>query len=714
MRATTALTFVLFAACRGDTLTDPGAARIAPTQPDLALTGGVGTPIFPTAPLGEPQAKGVAIGLNASGQVTGGAIGIGGVDGNKPYRWTPGVGYVTLSTCCENGAGSDINAAGAVVGSNAGGPNAAYRGFLATGNTFLRLPILPNVPFDNQEENSEATALNDAVEIVGFSPSTTAFSRHAVRWTSSGEITDLGTLGGTSSRAVDINNAGQIIGMSQIAGNADTHAFIWTSGTGMQDLSTLIGATITDVVEINDAGQIIGTYTAPSGQTHAFRYTPGAGLLDLGTLGGTSSAPTGLNGRGEVVGSSTLADGSTHAFLWTPADGMEDITARSGVPEVRRLNDNLQTLTVTAPPGAVPGVSASTSIPRLVQLQVTQSNAPPTAIFTWTCNSLTCTLDASGSLDDKPGLTYAWDLNKYPDGSATGAVVTVTYPHESQRTVTLTVTDAQGLTSSSSQTIPVREYPVAAFTATCTELTCSFDSSGSTNNGNPIGTRNWYFGDGKTAYNVAAPSHTYAQAGTYAVRMEILYNSPAPATVIQQVTVTAPAQNQPPVASFNHSCTGTVCTLDATGSTDDKGIVSYAWNLGKAPDGTASGPTVTTDYWHTSTRTVTLTVMDAEGLSNSITQTFDVGTSEETTDAPPAARFTYSCSGTVCTLDASTSTDDVGITSYAWSLGKAPDSTATGVTVTTDYWHTSTRPVTLTVTDTKGQTNSVTQTVMVP
>ena len=78
------------------------------------------------------------------------------------------------------------------------------------------------------------------------------------------------------------------------------------------------------------------------------------------------------------------------------------------------------------------------------------------------------------------------------------------------------------------------------------------------------------------------------------------------------------------------------------------------------------------------------------------------------------ARFTWSCSGSICTLDASTSSDDIGIASYAWSLGKAPNGSATGVRVTTDYWHSGPRTVTLTVTDTKGQTNSVTQTISVP
>ena len=80
-------------------------------------------------------------------------------------------------------------------------------------------------------------------------------------------------------------------------------------------------------------------------------------------------------------------------------------------------------------------------------------------MFTAECNGLTCVLDASGSLDDKPGLTYAWDLDKFPDGSATGAKVTVTYPHAGQRTVTLTVTDAQGLKSSISKTFADHRFP---------------------------------------------------------------------------------------------------------------------------------------------------------------------------------------------------------------------------------------------------------------
>jgi len=693
----------LLVACRGDVATVP----IAPTSPLRTLTGGAGTQIFPDVPVGEIQPTGDARALNASAVVTGAAWDLPGNNGgeSQPYRWTASGGATRIIVCCGATAGNDINDAGTVVGAAYISANVGIRGFVATGTSGTQLPILPT---GDPEANSFAVAINTTGQIAGESP-VNGFARHAVLWSSGGGTPqDLGTLGGTSSRAIDINASGQVIGWSQLPGDASSSFFLWSSGAGMQNLATVIGAAVTDVVEINGAGQIIGTYGASNGQSHAFLYTPGSGLRDLGTLGGTSSAPTGLNSRGDVVGISTLADASTHAFLWTAADGMEDITAVTGVTDVRRLNDNLQTLV---------GANASTSInsglrgrPRLLQLQVTQSNVAPTALFTVECNGLTCVLDASGSLDDKPGLTYSWDLNKYPGGSATGAKVTVTYPHADPRTITLTVTDANGLTSTLSKTVNVLDTPIGAFIVNCTGLTCTFDASGSTSD---VTTYLWRFGDGGTGPDNVVATHTYAQPGTYNVQLEVWAGTIAKRGIItKQVTVTAPAVNQPPVANFTISCPSLTCTFDATGSTDDGGIVSYAWDLNKYPGGSATGSVVTTTYPHSGIRNVTLTVTDAQGLSNSVTKQVDVGTAP--TDQPPVAAFTWSCPTTVCTLDASSSTDDNGIALYEWSLDKSPGNYATGVTVTTDYWHTSTRSVTLTVTDTKGQKNSVTKTVQVP
>jgi probable HAF family extracellular repeat protein len=713
VRGATALALFLAAACSDDLVTNPGADHFTPTKPGLALTGGAGVPIFPDAPPAASQPTGVAVGLNDAGQVAGSEIGLVTSDQDfMPFRWSAASGVVKLTGCCDTRWANDINDAGIVVGVAQTSQIAGNHAWVATGTTMTALPaIAGSDPF----QSAGAMAINNAGQIAGVSPAAGAFALHAVIWSASGVVQDLGTLGGTNSTAIDINDAGQVIGSSQIAGNAATHFFLWSSGSGMQDLSTIIDPNVTSVVEINASGQIIGTYTTSGGASHAFLYTPGTGRRDLGTLGGTTSAPTGLNDDGDVVGSSTLADGSTHAFLWTASDGMEDITAQSGINDVRRLNDNLQTLTGARAPSTLP-ITGRLS-PRLVQLQVTQSNAAPTAYFEWTCNGLTCTLDGRGSLDDKPGLTYSWDLNKYPDGSATGALVVVTYPHASQRTVTLTVRDPQGLTSTYTRTLNVTDGPIAAFTSSCTGLTCSFDSSNSSYGDETIAYRIWTWGDGQSlvSANALAPSHTYAQPGTYQVTLEVWDGAfTERGSLTKPVTVSAPAQNQAPVARFTFTCSNLTCSFDATGSTDDKGIVSYAWDLNKFPGGSASGSTVTATYPHGGTRNVTLTVTDASGLSSSITKSFDPGATATPADAPPVARFTSSCNGTVCTLDASSSTDDVGITRYDWSLGKAPDGSATGVTVTTDYWHTSTRTVTLTVTDTKGQTNSVTKTVNVP
>jgi subtilisin family serine protease len=67
-----------------------------------------------------------------------------------------------------------------------------------------------------------------------------------------------------------------------------------------------------------------------------------------------------------------------------------------------------------------------------------------------------------------------------------------------------------------------------------------------------------------------------------------------------------------------------------------------------------------------------------------------------------------------CAFDASTSTDDVGIASYKWDWGNGRGETKTVASVRNSWASAGSFTVTLTVTDTKGQTNSVAQTVLVP
>src|SRR5439155_20304023 len=76
-----------------------------------------------------------------------------------------------------------------------------------------------------------------------------------------------------------------------------------------------------------------------------------------------------------------------------------------------------------------------------------------------------------------------------------------TYAAGGTYTVTLTVTDNQSATGTTSHTVTVsqpNQPPTAAFTSSCTALTCSFTSTSSDPDGS-ISAYSWTFGDGATS-----------------------------------------------------------------------------------------------------------------------------------------------------------------------------------------------------------------------
>lgn len=84
----------------------------------------------------------------------------------------------------------------------------------------------------------------------------------------------------------------------------------------------------------------------------------------------------------------------------------------------------------------------------------TVPTTPLSASFTASVSGLNVTLDGSSSTG---AVSWSWDLGKYPDGTATGAVVNTTYPHAGPRTVTLTIRDSAGATAATSRTFEVVE-----------------------------------------------------------------------------------------------------------------------------------------------------------------------------------------------------------------------------------------------------------------
>src|SRR5207247_371119 len=83
---------------------------------------------------------------------------------------------------------------------------------------------------------------------------------------------------------------------------------------------------------------------------------------------------------------------------------------------------------------------------------------------------------------------------------------------------------------------PSNQPPVAAFTSSCSVLTCGFTSTSSDPDGS-ISAYSWTFGDGGTAA-VQNPSHSYAAAGTYSVTLTVTDNQGATNAISHPVTIT--------------------------------------------------------------------------------------------------------------------------------------------------------------------------------
>ena len=96
---------------------------------------------------------------------------------------------------------------------------------------------------------------------------------------------------------------------------------------------------------------------------------------------------------------------------------------------------------------------------------------------------------------------------------------------------------------------------------------------------------------------------------------------PCPGTC--NVTVSAPAGNVAPVASFTASCSQNVCAFDGRASTDENApTLTYSWNFGNGRTGSGSVPSHT--YTSANTYTVTLTVRDEYGLTGTTTRTVTI------------------------------------------------------------------------------------------
>ena len=350
----------------------------------------------------------------------------------------------------------------------------------------------------------------------------------------------------------------------------------------------------------------------------------------------------------------------------------------------------------------------------------TGGNIAPTASFTQSCSGLSCTFNGSASSDSDGSIAgYSWSIG------GSGSTASNTYANYGTYSVTLTVTDNEGATGSSTQSVVLTDPNQSVLTNGVAKTGLADAKSGEQNwtMSIPAGATNLTFnmsggtGDADlyVRYGSAPTTATYdcrpyvggnteacpiatAQTGTYYVMIRA-YS--AYSGVSLTGSYTAAAANVAPNASFTSSCTDLSCSFNASSSSDSDGsIASYAWSFG------GSGSTASNTYGSAGTYSVTLTVTDNDGAT-------DTSTSSVTVTAPPvnvapSASFTSSCSDLTCSFNASSSSDSDGsISNYSWSFG------GSGVSASNTFASAGTYSVTLTVTDNDGATDTSTSSVTV-
>src|SRR6202007_1130704 len=184
------------------------------------------------------------------------------------------------------------------------------------------------------------------------------------------------------------------------------------------------------------------------------------------------------------------------------------------------------------------------------------------------------------------------------------------------------MTDTSGETNTASTTATIFALPVAnpggPYPGNVGQ-TITFNGTGSTSpSGDPLTTFAWNFGDSSTGMG-ASPTHAYATGGTFTVSLTVTDMTGGTNTATTTATIFAlPGAN--PGGPYPGNV-GQTITFNGAGSTAPSGqtITAYAWNFGDGSSGTGAMPTHA--YASAGTFTVSLTVTDTSGGTNTASTT---------------------------------------------------------------------------------------------
>jgi PKD repeat protein len=556
-----------------------------------------------------------------------------------------------------------------------------------------------------------------------------------------------------------INNQGVIGGEVGLPGST-THAAVWTpSGAGytVRDLGVFPGTSSADVAGFDDQGRMVGWSTqggAIPTLTVPFLWSQPTGMVDLKTLGYPNERPAAMSPGGKVVTWNfwyQLGNPASVVALAAPPRGF--VGAGSNGSAINDNGDQAHFLVSTSSQNLVYPFRlsnggtwqqiSSAGTGHLSSAGMGSINAAQDISFTVQSTAMIAAGPAGAGQPLAPLLSPAYPGSTIGGAGSmnnSGQILASVFIGRSPRLMKLTPVTACGancIVASSlvmtGQFVQDPAFPGSCFqggkmynlstaTVTVTDETGTplasvqvngrfmddyWTSNPVTGSTNAAGVVSWSY---KGPCGVGAIAFLVEKA-TLGGRSFDRTRGTLANFVIPSIT---PPPNQPPVARFTFSCNNTtrVCSFNGTASSDDVGVVSYAWSFGDGLIGT--GATSSHSYAAAGSYQVTLKVTDGGGLTNSLTKTVTLTTG---TNRPPVAAWTVSCQPApahACSFNGTGSRDpDGSIVAYQWTnaggttLSALPTFARTFSKSVTVTW-------TLTVTDNGGKTGILTRTFTVP
>ncbi len=267
-----------------------------------------------------------------------------------------------------------------------------------------------------------------------------------------------------------------------------------------------------------------------------------------------------------------------------------------------------------------------------------------------------------------PGnLTYLWDFGN--GNTSTQKNPVFSFSQAGDQDVSLTVSSEYGCSNSITKTIPLKTTSTdfSAPETVCVNQPVTFTNLP----GGELVSSQWDFGNGSRS-TARDGRVTYSDPGTYTITLENAYEN-CLGTATKTIIVTGP-----PAVEFSTDQTlgcEAPFTVQFTAQTDNG--VQFLWNFGDGNTSTEANPTHT--YTSSGNYSVTLTVTNENGCSNTITKT------DEIKIQAPALAITDLLQGGCSPLTINPSIDATaidGIASVIWNFGEQGSSSNQSPTFT--------------------------------